>query len=100
LLQILDSIRYIKSIPDITIENSCRRFLVILEELSDKDKIALARLALKYPPSTRALLGSLYDDLRLNTLTIKLYDSLNPITIYKIEGANKVLQSHLKWNIV
>ncbi|MFN7331287.1 MAG: DUF6088 family protein, partial [Bacteroidota bacterium] len=38
LLQILDSIRYIKKIPDATIEASCKRLLSIIKNLSEKDK--------------------------------------------------------------
>ncbi|MEA2041002.1 MAG: DUF6088 family protein, partial [Bacteroidota bacterium] len=36
LLQILDSIKYVKKIPDTTIETSCLRFLEIIRKLNDK----------------------------------------------------------------
>ena len=58
LLQILDAIRYIKKIPDATIESSCRRISAILLNLPDKDKGTMVRLALKYPPATRAASSS------------------------------------------
>ena len=99
LIQILDAIRYIKKIPDTTIEAACRRFLAILRDLSEKDKNTLVRLALKYPPSTRALVGALLDQLKQNQLTEPLYKSLNPITKYKLAGAAKALTTTEKWNI-
>jgi hypothetical protein len=100
LLQILDAIRYIKKIPDATIESSCKRLLAILENLSDKDQSTLVRLALKYPPATKAILGALLDELQQNSLTEQLYKSLNPITKYKLNGVGKVLSTIEKWNIV
>ena len=100
LLQILDAIRYIKKIPDATIESSCKRLLAILENLSDKDQSTLVRLALKYPLATKAILGALLDELQQNSLTEQLYKSLNPITKYKLNGVGKALSTIEKWNIV
>lgn len=100
LLQILDAIRYIKKIPDATIESSCKRFLSILNDLTDKEKKSLLRLALKYPPATRALLGAMLEQLQPGDLTAPLLKSLNPITKYKLSGASKVLSTTEKWNII
>ena len=100
LLQILDAIRYIKKIPDATIESSCKRLLAILKDLPEKDKSTLVRLALKYPPATKAILGALLDELQPNSLTEQLYKTLNPISKYKLVGVGKVLSATEKWNIV
>jgi len=100
LLQILDAIRYVKKIPDSTIESACKRILVILKELSEKDKKTIVRLAQKYPPAARALLGALLDEIGKIGLSKPLLKSLNPITKYKILGADKVLKNTVKWNIV
>lgn len=99
LLQILDSIRYIKKIPDTTISSACIRFLNIIKELSAKDKSTFVRLSLKYPPFVRALLGAILQEIGKSTLLNTLYDSLNPITSYNISGADQVLSSTKKWNI-
>lgn len=99
LLQILDSIRYIKKIPDTTITSSCKRLIEIIKDLSTKDRSSLVRLALKYPPATRALLGAILDELGKISLIELLYKSLNPITTYKIPDANKFLSKSDKWNI-
>ncbi len=99
LLQILDSIRYIKKIPDTAIENSCNRFKSIIKGLPEKDKKTMVRLALKYPPATRALLGAILDEIGNEELSTPLLNSLNPITKYKLTGADKVLSTTRKWNI-
>lgn len=99
LLQILDAIRYIKKIPDSTIESACKRFIAIIKELSKKNKKVMVRLAQKYPPSTRALLGALLEETGNASLTEPLRKSLNPITNYKISGVTKVLKAADKWDI-
>ena len=100
LLQILDAIRYIKKIPDASIVSACSRFLVIIKDLTDKDITTIVRLALKYSPATRALLGALLDQLHYSGTAAPLLKSLNPITKYKLPGASKVLSNTSKWNIV
>jgi hypothetical protein len=98
LLQILDTIRTIKKIPDARVEDSCKRLLSIIDTVLDKQ--ALVRLALKYPPSSRALLGAILDDLGDKDMNKPLMQSLNPITTYQLSGADKVIRSTEKWNIV
>ena len=99
LLQLLDVIRYIQKIPDSNPEISCKRLLVILKDLSEKDKNTMVRLAFKYPPATKALLGALLDELDESILAESLYKTLNPITKYKL-SVNKVLTKTEKWNII
>jgi Family of unknown function (DUF6088) len=100
LLQILDAIRYIKKIPDAGIESSCKRLPAILKSLPGQDKSTIVRLALKYPPATKALLGAMLDALKQSSLSELLYKTLNHITKYKLAGAAKVLPAAEKWNIV
>lgn len=99
LLQLLDAIRYIKKIPDTNVSSACKRFLAIVKKLLEKDRSTLVRLALKYPPATRALLGALLETAGNITLTEPLRRSLNPITIYKLSGVTNVLPVAEKWNI-
>ncbi|MEZ7930730.1 MAG: DUF6088 family protein [Flavobacteriales bacterium] len=98
-LQILDALRYIKKIPDATIESSCKRFIVILNEFKEAELKTIARLSQKYPPSTRALLGAFLDELKNENYTKLLRDSLNPITKYTLKGISKVLTTSENWNI-
>jgi hypothetical protein len=100
LLQLLDAIRYIKKIPDASVEFSCKRFLAIIKNYSDKEINTMVRLSLKYPPATRALLGALLDKLQKGNATETLFKSLNSITKYKLTGATKALSTAEKWNIV
>ena len=99
LLQILDCIRYIKKIPDSTLVASCKRLLSIIKNLSEKDKGTLVRLALKYQPATKALLGALLEELKESKRIEPLYKSINPITKYKLKGVGNVLRAASKWNI-
>jgi len=98
-LQILDAIRYIKKIPDASISFICLRFKSILQNLSEKELSNLTRLALKYPPSTRAIVGALLEELGEVSNVSVLKKSLNSITKYTLIGANKVLIFADKWNI-
>ena len=100
LLQILDAIRNIKKIPDTSISSACMRFRAILKELTEKDRSTLVRLSQKYPPATRALLGAIFEEIGDNSFSDLLQKSLNPITKYKLSGANKALSTTEKWNIV
>lgn len=100
LLQLLDAIRNIKKIPDASLESTAKRLMAILKTISDKDKSTMVRLASKYPPATRALLGALLDELQRDNLTTSLYKTLNPITSYKFPGLSKILSTADKWNIL
>jgi len=97
LLQILDTIRTIKKIPDARVDESSKRLLSVVEDVTDRQ--ALVRLAMKYPPSTRALLGAVLEDLGNLTIANPLFKSLNPITKYRFDGVEKVIKSANKWNI-
>jgi hypothetical protein len=96
----LDAIRYIKKIPDTNIESSCKRFLAIIKKLNEKETNTMVRLALKYPPATRALLGALLEQIQQGKAAEPLFKSLNPITKYKLTGAAKALSTTEKWNII
>jgi hypothetical protein len=99
ILQILDSIRYIKKIPDTSNSEAANRLLVILSELREDQQLSLARLAFKYPPATRALTGALLEELDIIDSTELLKKSLNPITTYQLTGISKTINSFQNWNI-
>ena len=98
LQSLLDAIRYIQKIPDTPVGKSGKRFIAILKDLSDAEKSSLVRLALKYPPSARALLGTLLDTIQADAVSQPLYDSLNPITKYKLPGLKVAFPVADKWN--
>ncbi len=99
LLQLLDVLRFIKKIPDTKIEESLSTSKQLVAKLSDQQQETIMRLALKYQPSTRALLGAMLTDIGRGEKTERLKNSLNPITAYAIPGASKVLSSASEWSI-
>ena len=99
LLQILDAIRCIKKIPDTDIGSACERFKHLIQQLSSKEQQSLMKLAIKYPPATRALLGAVLSEVAPPLDTDKLKQSLNPITRYKLTGATDALANVEAWNI-
>jgi hypothetical protein len=72
----------------------------ILNDLSEQEISTTVRLALKYSPATKALLGAMLDSLSQDSLTGPLYKSLNHITKYKLTGAEKVLPTTEKWHYI
>lgn len=102
LLQLLDVIRFIKKIPDTTVDKSCKRLLVLLKDLSLNKQEQLIKLAFKYGPGTRALLGALLStiDSKAERLLNDLFESLNPITTYKIPVSESIVPTVKKWYIV
>jgi len=99
LLQILDCIRFIRKIPDTPLDSVCRRLLFILKDLPESDKKSMVRLALKYPPVTRSVLGLFFEELGANNLADTLRKTLNPITVYRLPGIKGIYPSAAKWNL-
>lgn len=99
LLQLLDSIRFMKKIPDTTISSASQRLIFLIKPLSPVDKSVMVRLAIKYPPASRALLGAILWELGEESLTEPLRESLNPVTKYYLPEAPKTLKFTKEWNI-
>lgn len=98
-LQFLDALRFIKNIPDSSTKNSCRVLQNLIADFSGKEQETTIRLAMKYQPAIRALLGAMLCDLGKEEITGKLKKSLNPLTSYTIPGINEALLSATKWCI-
>jgi hypothetical protein len=99
LLQLLDCIRTVKKIPGTSVEDACVRLRALVAERTEDDRRTLVRLAMKYPPSTRALLGALLGDPEDSELFVRLMEALNPLTTYSIPGAGRVLKDAGVWRI-
>ncbi len=99
LLQLLDGLHFIKKIPDSSIQISCEILQNLIANLSEKEQKTTVRLAMKYQPSTRALLGAMLCDLGRDDITKKLKKSLNPLTSYTIPGVSEALSSAPEWSI-
>jgi len=98
-LQILDCIRFIKKIPDASVNDSFQRILTLLKNLEKKDKKTLARLALKYPPSARALTGAMLEKLGENEWAEKLFYALKSTTTFNIGISDELIENKEKWRI-
>ena len=100
LLQVLDSIKFIKSIPDTSIANSVERLSEIIRSFDDNQVKLLIELAMKYPPRVRALLGAMLENNGNDALTSALHKSLNPLTEYRIGISDETLPTKQNWRIV
>jgi predicted transcriptional regulator of viral defense system len=99
LLQLLDCIRFIKSIPDATIANSINRITILLKELSESEKKQIVDLAINYPPSTRALVGAIFEQSGYPDFANKLLKTLKATTWYSFNIPESLLPNKLKWKI-
>src|ERR1035437_2201853 len=99
LLKLLDAVRNIKIIPDTTIDNSCKRLIAVIKKLSSSEQDLFIKLAMIYPPATRALIGALIEKSLGAKKTAPLRSSLNPITKYKLRISESILTNAKNWNI-
>ncbi len=99
LLQLLDCIRYIKNIPDTTINQSFKRLTFLTKELSPKDIRTFASLALNYPSQARSLTGALLEKLNYNDLADKLFRSLKATTYFNVNISSDLIPNKQKWRI-
>ena len=93
LLQLLDSIKSIKRIPDSTPDESYNRIKAIIKSFDEKNVDLIIKLAMKYTPMTRAVTGAIIEDLYGEEKARVLRDTLNPITVYKVGLTPKVLST-------
>lgn len=100
LLQILDTVKAVKSIPDTTMNDTVVRLSAIVNDLSDKDVAQLTTLSLKYSPQTRALVGGLLEPRLSESQVARLRNTLNPMTVYKLGISDAVLPNRNNWYIV
>jgi len=98
-LQILDAVRYIKKIPDSKPGASYERLFFIIKRLSPAEQKRMSKLLLKYPASTRALVGTIFEVIGNIQLVKSLQKTLNPVTAYKIPGVRKHIVNAENWNI-
>jgi hypothetical protein len=100
LLQILDSMRFIKQIPASTPNEVCERFKWLVDKLSPQKQITIVNLSLKYTDSVRALLGAILEYIKADEqLCEKLKKTLNEISEYKLGITETILPTVKNWRI-
>jgi len=100
LLQILDSIKFIKKIPDANINTSVIRIQQIIQDLTYEEQKRLAVLALKYNPGTKALTGAILEQINCIELAMTLNKSLKPATEFKFNISDDIIKNKKKWRII
>jgi len=100
LLQILDSMRFIKQIPASMPGEVCERLKWLVAQLSSQKQTTIVNLSLKYTDSVRALLGAILENTNAETILLqKLKKSLNEISEYKLGISEKTLPNLKNWRI-
>jgi Family of unknown function (DUF6088) len=98
MMQLLDALTDIQKIPNASPEKVVPILAEKISNLQTPQISRMMKLALEYPPSTRALLGALLETYLPNQSTNILRKSLNPLTKYKLKGIEAVLPNNTKWN--
>lgn len=98
-LQLLDIIKDFKKIPD----RDDRIFVNIikneLESYANSEIKELTKMASKYNPATRSLLGAILELININEFAIILRNSLNELTSYNINISEEALPNKKQWQI-
>ena len=94
MLRLLDCLKWIKKIPDATVDKSYILIKKKVNEYAKKEQKQLVELSLKYAPLTRALLGSMLTD---ELLVMTLHQTLSPLTRFRIGLSPKLVSD--QWNI-
>ena len=98
-LQLLDALRFIKRAQDISTDEAVKKIATLLKEYSTQEQEDLVRLAKKYTPQTKALLGAILQSQGREDLALSLKGALNPLTSYKLGLSSDVLPNKKQWFI-
>jgi predicted transcriptional regulator of viral defense system len=99
LLQLLDVLMDIRTIPDTDVNKTFEVVLDKIKKLDAKQKSRLLKLSFQYNPATRALAGALFERYIDNTNLNSLKETLNPLSKYDIGISEKILSNKSNWNI-
>ena len=99
LLQILDSIKLIKQIPDTTVDKSIGILKKHITQLDEKGLSTIVKLSMKYPPRVKALLGAILESINNDKYIGELKQSLNPTSTYSIGLNDSTDINPNNWNI-
>ena len=99
-LQLLDCLRFFKTIPDISHEQACQRLIEIFKELDHKQLLTAKKLVLKYNPASIALLGAIIENACPDEDVSMLFTALNHLSTYKLGICATALPNSKKWHII
>ncbi len=99
LLEILDALKDIKSIPDVNKKSAVAILNSRINSLSEKELSKMVGHAKKYPPRTRALLGAFLEMSGKNAYLETLKSTMNPFTKYSTGLDSTTLPTGPEWKI-
>lgn len=103
LLQILDTIRDYDKIPDSSNYDAIKGVIGIIYnhvvKKRPEDISLMAKLAVDYPPKTRAITGAILDELGFSEIAYGLLKTLRPKSRYKIGEGIALLHNNEKWHL-
>jgi hypothetical protein len=100
LLQLLDAFRSVNRIPGVGTEEVYKMLIQKIKALSPNERGLLADLALRYPPATRALVGAMLEKYFQDMQSAaNLFETLNPLSAYKLGIGDALLPNKTKWGI-
>lgn len=99
LLELLDSLKDFKKIPDLDKVSAIKILSEKLKELNPTETKLLIKCGLAYPPRVRSFLGALLENIKTTSDLTALKTSLNPLSKYKYGIEKKQLPTVENWNI-
>jgi hypothetical protein len=100
-LQVLDAVRFVRSIPATTVDEACERLIQIFKEFTAQELLSVAKLALQYTDYVRALCGAILEMNNAEKTLITMLDkSLNGVSSYKLGISENILPTKEKWRII
>ena len=99
MLQVLDCLKMIKGIPDTSRDNTLSIIGKIIRKYDKANRDTLIQLSMKYPSSTRALLGMIFESEKIMGPLDKIRDSLNPASEHNIALRDYAKVVMDNWNI-
>jgi hypothetical protein len=98
-LGFLDAIKDIRRIPDSGTGKTVKILSSKIKNLDEKQIAEMVKYALLYPPRVRALVGAILENTNRKANTVKLKESLNPLTNFKLGLKENDLPTIKNWNI-
>ena len=99
ILQILDAIRYINKIPDSKPDEALTIIIAKIKSMSISRKKTLLEYAFECNPTVRAIIGAIFE-LSCKSISVdKLYNTLNPLSSYRLEISDEILPNKSRWKI-
>lgn len=99
LLELLDVIKDFNKIPDLDQKMTINYLLKKIELLTEKEMVKLTKVALRYPPRVKALLGALLDQLAYKEYLVMLKKAINPFSSFEYGIKKEYLPTIGTWNI-